>query len=337
MSAAVAMAAAVLALPAATPASAATAGFTVSGSKLDFNGAAFLGKGFTLIGATDPKLCGYTLGERAVKHLDAAEMTAARKWNANLIRLQVSQPGLSNANLSAQQIADYVLRIQKDVALVQGDGFGVILSMQDEKPGCGSAEPLPSTATVTAWHHLAPVFASDPDVMFELYNEPQNGTTAKDWQQWESGGCKPIAFCSVGHQQLIDDIRAWGAPNVVLVDGAQEARSLASVPLLHDTATGRGIVYAVHPYGVHSTASEEAAFGYLTPKVPVLITEWNYKGCHYNPAPELSWFRSKGVGLTGWAFDVVGSLITGWNYQPTSCSNSTSWVGGAAVKADFAS
>jgi endoglucanase len=334
--AAIAMAGASLAVPSVIPASAVTTGFTVSGNHLYFNGEAFLGQGFTLIGVVDPKWCHYAPGEAAARHLKAKEMKAAKEWQANLIRYQVSQPGLSNPDLSVQQIAGYVSRIKSAVALARGKGFGVILSMQDEKPACGGSEPLPSTATVTAWSHLAPVFAGDPDVMFELYNEPQNGTTAKDWQQWKSGGCEPIAFCSVGHQQLIDDIRVW-APNVVLVDGAQQARSLASVPLLHDTATGRGIVYAVHPYGVHSAAYEEPRFGYLAPKVPVLVTEWNYKGCQYDPRPELNWFRSIGVGLTGWAFDVPGSLITGWNYQPTSCSNSTTWVGGAAVKADFAS
>jgi endoglucanase len=330
------MAGACLALPSVLPASAATAGFAVSGNKLDFNGAAFLGRGFTLVGAVAPSWCSSADGEAAATHLNATEMKAARTWNANLIRYQVSQPGLSNTNLSARQIAAYVSRIKSAVSLAERYGFGVILSMQDQGIACGKADPLPSTATVTAWHNLAPAFASDPRVMFELFNEPHNGTTSADWKQWEWDACKPIKFCSVGYQRLIDDIRSWRVPNVVLVDGAEHARTFASVPLLRDAAPGRGIVYAVHPYGVHSSSTEEPLFGYLTPRVPVLVTEWNYKGCQYDPAAEFKWLHSVGVGLTGWAFDIPGTLISNWNYRPTSCSNSTTWVGGAALKSYFA-
>ncbi len=336
MVAAVAVAAACLALPSLLPAAAATAGFAVSGNKLDFNGTAFLGRGFTLVGAVDPSWCHNAQAEAAAAHLDGKEMKAAKAWNANLIRFQVSQPGLSNANLSAGQIAAYVAQIKAAVALSESEGFGVILSMQDQGIACGTAEPLASTATVTAWHNLAPVFASDPDVMFELFNEPHNGTSAADWNQWKWDACKPIKFCSVGYQRLIDDIRSWGAPNVVLVDGAEHARSFASVPLLKDTSPGRGIVYAVHPYGVHSSSAEEPLFGYLTPAVPVLATEWNYQDCADNPTPEFNWLHSIGVGLTGWAFDIPGTLISGWGYQPTSCTNSSGWVGGAALKSYFA-
>jgi endoglucanase len=337
MIAAAAMAAACLALPSVTAASATTAGFAVSGNKLDFNGATFLGRGFTLVGALDPGWCDRAQVKAAAKALKLSEMKAAKTWNANLIRYQVSQPGLSNPDLSASQIAAYISQIKSAVSLAERKGLGVILSMQDQGLACGSSEPLPSVATETAWHHLAPVFASDPNVMFELFNEPQNGTTSADWQQWESGGCQPVKFCAIGHQNLIDDIRSWGVPNVALVDGAEYAHSLASVPLLHDATPGRGIVYAVHPYGVHPSSYEEPLFGYLAPTVPVLATEWNYKDCQLDPTPEFNWLRSIGVGLTGWAFDIQGTLITSLTtYQPTSCSNSHTWVGGAALKSYFA-
>jgi hypothetical protein len=320
------------------PASAATAGFAVSGNKLDFNGARFLGRGFTLVGKVDPGWCKRPEAEAAASHLNTREMRAARTWNANLIRYQVSQAGLSDTNLSARQIAAYVSQIKSAVSLAERNGFEVILSMQDQNIACGKIDPLPSTATVTAWHHLAPAFAGDPKVMLELFNEPQNGTTSQDWYQWKWDACKPIKFCSVGHQRLIDDIRSWGVPNVVVVDGAHGARSFASVPLLHDTAPGRGIVYAVHPYGLNSSTAEEPLFGYLTRTVPVLVTEWNYmhNRCPETPAGEFRWLHSIGVGLTGWAFDVPGSLISNWNYQTTNCSNSTTWVGGAALKSYFA-
>jgi endoglucanase len=335
MLAAMVLAVVSLALPSATSASASTVGFAVTGNKLDFDGKPFLGRGFTLVGVVDPSSCHTAQGHAAAKHLNAKEMKAARAWNANLIRFQVSQPGLSNTSLSSGQIADYVSQIKSAVSLAEHEGFGVILSMQDQGIACGKSNPLPSTATVTAWHHLAPAFAADPKVMFELFNEPHNGTTSADWHQWKSGGCKPIKFCSVGHQQLIDDIRSWRVPNVVLVDGAEHARTFASVPLLRDTTPGRGIVYAVHPYGVHSSAYEEPLFGYLTPTVPVLATEWNYKDCKDDPTAELTWLHSIGVGLTGWAFDIQGTLISNWAYQPTSCSNSTGWVGGATLKSYF--
>lgn len=299
-----------------------------------------MGQGLSDIGvaAPAPKYCGISGDQQAAQHLTVGEMKAyANQWHANLVRFQVSQPTLATATGSA--LSAYIAQIQTAVTDAETAHLGVILSMQDQKPGCGDGDALPSQATVTAWHNLAPAFSGDPNVMYELFNEPQNATTAADWKQWENGGCAPIACLSgktwVGHQTLIDDVRALHAPNVILVDGAQHAETFAGAPIVHDDTPGKGIVYAVHPYSVHQTTIEQAAYGWLTPKVPVLITEWNYKSCTLDPTTEMAWWKSLHIGLTGWSGDVPGSMILNFTYAPTSCTTGTKMVGGTALQKDF--
>jgi hypothetical protein len=339
-----------LPLPASASASAtgpasADSGFSVSGNRLQLDGADFMGQGLSLVGIAAPLYCADAEVKLASSKLDAGEMTAYKdSWHVNLVRFQVSQPGLSTA--TGTQIPTYIGRIKYAVHLAEKAGFGVILSMQDQSPACGSNDPLPSVNTVTAWDNLAPVFASDPDVMYELFNEPHNGTTAADWKQWESNACAPIACPStwpagqtwIGHQTLVDDIRALHVPNVILADGALHARTFANAPKLQDASPGKGIVYAVHPYGVHDVATEQPEYGsWLTSKAPVLITEWNYSSCKDDPTAEMAWWKSLNIGLTGWSGDVVGSMITGWAYDPTSCTTGTKYVGGTALQTDFGS
>jgi hypothetical protein len=342
LAAAAVAAACLAAFPLAAPTSAGT-GFSVSGNRLQFNGANFMGQGLTLVSVVAPSWCDSPQAQAAAAHLTASEMaTYKNAWHVNLIRFQVSQPGLSTATSS--QISAYITQIKDAVGLAEAEGFGVILSMQDQGIACGNSDPLPSVDTVSAWDNLAPAFASDPDVMYEIFNEPQNDTSSAGWNQWKWNDCTPIACPStwpagqtwIGHQRLIDDIRALGAPNVVLVDGALQARTFANVPLLHDVSPGKGIVYAVHPYGVHDSATEEPLYGsWLTSQVPVLVTEWNYQDCQYDPTSEMAWWKSLNIGLIGWSGDIPGTMINTWNYDPTSFSTGTPWVGGSALQTDF--
>jgi cellulase (glycosyl hydrolase family 5) len=306
-----------------------------------------MGQGLTLVGAVAPAWCSKRdpTGPAAVAaaHLTAAEMaTYKNTWHVNLIRFQVSQPGL--ATVTSGQISAYLTQIKSAVAKAEAEGFGVILSMQDQSIACGNADPLPSVDTVTAWDNLAPVFASDPNVMYEIFNEPTNTTSTAAWNQWKWDSCTPIPCPSswppgqtwIGHQRLIDDIRALGAPNVVLVDGALHASTFTNVPLLHDVSPGKGIVYAVHPYGVHTPATEQPLYGtWLTSQVPVLATEWNYQQCKLGPTPEMAWWKSLHIGLTGWSGDIPGTIINTWKYDPTSCSTGTKWAGGSSLLKDF--
>jgi endoglucanase len=364
-----------LPLPVSAAATSTASGFSVVQNRLEFDGTPFMAQGLSLVGAEDPSWCLKTLPskiynkvEPAAQALTANEMSVYKtKWDVNVVRFQVSQPGLSE---KPSQITAYISRIKEAVKLAESAGFGVILSMQDEPFACGSDDPLPSQPTpdatvpsdntLTAWDNLAPVFAKDPDVMYELFNEPQNTTSMNAWAQWKSGGCPPTPPTApiacpptssqktwIGEQSLVDDIRHLGAPNVILVDGAKTAATFGGIrsfgDLLTDKPSGNGIVYAVHPFGVHTTAAGQTAYGFLTSQVPVLITAWNYQGCagDRSPSAEMAWWKTNNIGLIGFSGDLKNTMITSLTtYDPTGCPTTptvekTKWVGGTKLQTDF--
>lgn len=311
----------------------AASGMRVQGNLLLRDGSPYVSGGFSMIGVLSPPGCANRAGITARSHFGAAEMKAARSWGATMLRFQVSQSGLSTA--STASLNTYLTEIESAVALARSYGFAVDLSMQDQSAGCGNSDPLPSTATVTAWRHLAPHFADDPYVMFELFNEPQNQPTPDGWAQWKNGGESPVPFAAVGHQALVEEIRGLGADNVLIADGASYAENLASVPALKDTSRGRGIVYAVHPYqfgGPDPLATWEQRYGYLTSSVPVIVTEWNYPadGCGTEEETEapvfLRYLGSRHITVLAQAFDIIGTVVADWNWDPTQCGTA---VGGA--------
>ncbi len=320
------------------------AGLSVSGATLMLDGKAFLARGFNMIGVLSPPGCNDGHGAAARTNFGQAEMTqAAKTWYANTLRFQVSQQGLATTSSSARTA--YLNQIRSAVALAHTNGFVVILSMQDQGIGCGTAHPLPSSATVTAWSVLAPVFASDHRVMYEMFNEPQNDPTTAGWAQWLSGGSTPLSnqgVTAVGHQTLVRDIRADGATNVLLADGARHAEHLDGIPMLHDTTAGKGIVYAVHPYYFSpGQAYWDSTFGYLSSSVPVIATEWNYLAADCGTAKQtlapsfLTYLQNHHIGITGHAFDYQDTLVSDWKWTPTQCGGAVGGAG-AVLKAYYA-
>ena len=179
----------------------AAAGVTVSGGNFLLNGAVWVPKGVSMIGALTK---GSALN--AYSHWGDAELKAAKSYGADAMRFQVSEPALDPQ--SSEYSASYLPRVESMANLAISNGFVVILCMQDESLAGGTAEPLPTTSTERAWKELAPVFANNPHVLYELYNEPQNEATASGWSDWENG-----TSTSVGHQKLLNDVRG-GAPRM---------------------------------------------------------------------------------------------------------------------------
>jgi hypothetical protein len=131
----------------------------------------------------------------------------------------------------------------------------------------------------------------------------------------------------VGHQAVLDAIRASGARNVVVADAGQFGQRLDGIPLLHDPL-GQ-VAYGVHPYLTHtlrSPADWEAGFGFLATQYPVVATEWTANSrvsfCHpewATTAPQLlDFLQARDIGILAWAFDVLNTVILDWRYTPTS-------------------
>lgn len=300
-------------------------GVQVAGNRLRRDGAPFVPVGFTMVALVHPDGVGES--SWAAKRLNDRAMETARAWGANTIRFQLSQVGLDPVN--PRYSDEYVQRIVDGVALARSYGFVVILSIQDQGPSGGESHAQPSVATIRDWKTLTARFNGDQNVVYEMFNEPQNRPTRDGWAVWRNGGppSRNQGSAAVGHQRLLEEIRATGATNVVIADAGQFGQRLDGVPLLHDPL-GQ-VAYGVHPYLTHTLREPDdwqPGFGFLASQFPVVATEWvaNSKVRFCKPewettSPQLLQFlQERDIGILGWALDVVNSLIADWRYTPTS-------------------
>jgi hypothetical protein len=301
-------------------------GVRVAGKRLLRDGVPFVPVGFTMVALVHPTGEGETAW--AARRLDDRAMEAAISWGANTIRFQVSQRGLDP--LDALYSDAYVNRIVDGVALARSHGLVVILSIQDQGPSGGNSHGQPSEATIRDWQTLTARFNGDPNVMYEIFNEPQNKPTPDGWSVWRDGGPpeRNQGTPAVGHQRVLAAIRATGAMNVVIAGAGQFGQRLDGIPLLHDPL-GQ-VAYGVHPYLTHSLREPEdwePGFGFLSTQYPVVATEWTaVSGVRFckpeweTTAPQLvDYLQARDIGLLGWAFDVLDTLILDWHqYRPTS-------------------
>ncbi len=325
-------------------------GLRVVGNQLTRGGQPFLVRGFNLVGAMAGTDCTQTDIVKAAAHLGQPEMAAlAGTWHANTVRLQVLQTALTDPVPS--NVTTYLASLTQAVAVAHAAGLAVILSMQDQyQAGCGDQHPMPSQNTVTAWTTLVPLFAGDGDVAFELYNEPHDGPANPvsgtlpgpgQWDEWLNGGSSPepnLGDPAVGHQQLVDDIRALGATNVLIADGLNRGGQLQGVPLLQDTLATPNIAYGIHPYYyVLGSSDWTFRFGDAANQVPVIATEWNYptSKCGAGSLPQsmapafLSYLATRGIGVLGQSADIgIGTLLMAdWTWAPTDCGTPSSGPG----------
>ncbi|MGN6171205.1 MAG: glycoside hydrolase family 5 protein [Solirubrobacteraceae bacterium] len=333
-------------------------GMSISGGTLYKGGHRFLVRGFSMEAAVTPRWCSsYPWGVTARHHDRAGELNAyVHRWHANTLRFQVSQEGLGDtARRSSAQIAAYLREIKHEVATARRAGLVVILAMQDQFPrSCGEQYELPNAQTVAAWKTLSAEFRHDPYVIFELYNEPEAGGTDAEWKQWAHGGRRPLAnrgrthtsTKAVGEQQLVRDLRSWGANNVILVDGGDWAEHLngtRSYPI-HDVGSGRGVGYAVHPYRFTQGEAEwQSAYGFAANRGRLVVaTEWSYgRDKCSGRAPGLTprflrYLKKHRIGMTAYAGDVMHHTVADWNYDPTNCHGRTIGGSGAQTMAWFA-
>ncbi len=316
-------------------------GLTVRGDQLYAGSEPFVARGVQIVGLVAPPSDLWGKYVAAGQHFGRAELQAAVADHANLVRFQFSEYGLDPA--SSEYSAAYVASVRSAVELARSLGLKVLVSVQSESAAgiqaLGKRCPLPDAGVLTDWNELASMFKADPGVMFELYNEPGLSANAASWSKWLNGG--PITYgtdgtescTAIGMQQLVDQIRADGARNVIVLPGVGGETNLSGVPTVNDPAdpSDPQLAYGVHypnlPLGVRSW---DKAFGNLSARLPVIVTEWD--GAAITPACTsgspaqsvelLAYLASKRIGLVGFSFDLPGTIVSDYSYAPTTYSGS---------------
>ncbi len=277
--------------------------FHVTGTKV--TGAR--GKLFVPYGITVPGLGNSDY--RGLVPLDVAKIIAtARFWCANTVRLQISQANLVGA-AGARVSHPFLQAIETEVRAAEKAQLVVVLNAQTEDNGLQLA---PTRVTASFWKVLSRVYGHDPQVIFDLFNQPRVFMQAscgdsKDWTFWHRGG-RFDGTVYLGMQPLVNDIRRDGATNVLWLEGPCFANSLAGLP--GHEIEGKDLVYAFqHPRGDHDASQWYADFGSVLFRhiAPVVDAEWsNYAANKTECWPDapravpafLRYLQQRGIGLT---------------------------------------
>lgn len=192
---------------------------------------------------------------------------AVRAFGGDTIRLQVGMPFLDPESPSYN--AAYLGDVRDAVAMARSAGLVVFVSMQWEgRTGVKPVEMLPKDSALRAWTRVGPVFAKDPGVVYELFNEPASPPQPGPgfWEGWRAG-----------HQAIVDKLRALGSRNLLVADGLNGARMLQGAPALKDPL--HQLAYGSHPYfgeDLASPAQWDEHFGRFAQDHAVIVTEWSH-------------------------------------------------------------
>jgi Cellulase (glycosyl hydrolase family 5) len=262
----------------------ATGPFSVSGTQvLDGGGKPFVSYGLTVAGLQGTAWRNYTL-------LDLQKITAtANDWCANTVRLQLDQDDLLGPAGTGFNQA-YMAAIRSEVAAAERGHLVVVLNDETNLSSVPArySELGPTPATETFWKDLAKVYGHDPQVIFDLFNEPRTYTDgmpqAQEWQLWFDGGVY-AGVNYLGMAQLAAYVRTTlGTRNLFWIEGPNFSASFAGMVQQHALLHVSGVVYALHhPAGPPDTSSWDNDFGYLvtTNVAPVVVGEWT----NYEPPP----------------------------------------------------
>ncbi len=259
----------------------------------------------------------------AYNHYTPEEYKEMREAGADSVRIQIAQAGADPQSPIFDEA--FLEKALGAVRSARQAGLTVIVCVQAEShvPGDKPID-LPGEGTRRVWLEIAPAFANDHGVVFELLNEPRPQPSPQNWKKW-----------GAAMTQTLLTVRQTGAGNVVIADGLGVGQVLDGAPLLLDPQ----VAYASHPYPLQQHGQTRQAwdekFGKFSRRAPVIITEW-ISGAYFcnedtpNSTVEfLQYLQEHGVGLEmgiwDWAPTGFGSVRQGFpnarfsNYAGLAC------------------
>jgi hypothetical protein len=319
--------------------------FTVHGTQvLAKNGSVFVSYGISVSGLQEGNWT-------QLIPLDLARIKAtAEAWCTNTVRLQFNQDLLLGPNGTGFN-AEYMAAIESEVSLAES--YNLVVVLNDETNFAPVAvrtyQAGPTPGTETFWKDLTKVYGHDPQVIFDLFNEPRTSVPympdATLWRLWLNGGTFNGVHYPFGMAGLAAYVRdTLGARNLFWIEGPRYSLSFAGMIRYHALLHVSGVVYSIHhAQGAHDVQAWEANFGYLVTEgiAPVVNGEFT----NYEPPPDpkihvtpgycwvnaptavpqyLQYLTSLGIGMSAYQL-VPGWLIKSNQHldQPTSINPKT--------------
>ncbi len=336
----------------------------VEGTRLvDANGHPVVLRGAD-IGTPFSNMKGWQSGKRPTDTINSGTLTAmAQQWHMNILRLQVSNW------IYAKYPADFLSQLDQIVQEANQAGLYVVINLEDDaKGGSPYSSIIPRTEDVTFWQAIAAHYKSNPMVLFDLFNEPQE----PDWDTWlHGGGSTSGGGTVVGFQDLVHAVRSTGAQQVVILEpgsaghvkgqnaaAAAEEGGWSNFPL-SDAINDPNTMYSLHVYQtiIQPASAQSAKWGPILNRYPIFYGEWAFltngtgksavahcqslptNGSQANQVVEnfLNYMSSVHANWAAWQF-AAGGLIQGTNnYTPTTfpstlqCGNSKADVGMGSI------
>ena len=240
-------------------------------------------------------------------------------WGGNVVRLPLSENfwlyGHPSENCTANQ---YQTLVKQTVDTLTKLNLNVILNLEWTNAGGqifggGTQLAMPDSDSISFWQQVAGIYASFPNVLFEVFNEPH----IFSWSCWING-CQisgdvgtdhqRYTYAGIGMQQLVDTIRSTGAANLILVGGLNWGYDLSQLPTYH--LSGTNIVYDTHPYDYYGKQpiNWDADFGNVSSLYPLFSAESGEYDCGTSYMSQLiNYFDAHDISWVGWAW-VISSI-----------------------------
>jgi endoglucanase len=281
---------------------------------------------------------------------DDDSISAIKSWRVNAVRIPLNEdcwlaingvdPQYSGENYQ-NAIVDYVNRLH-------ARGLYVILDLHWNAPGSNQAFSQQVGPDLDHspqfWTSVATKFASDPAVIFDLYNEPihnlgtPHGTDA--WACWRDG-CEanvlmmmndqrtPATWKMAGMQQLVDAVRSTGAKQPIMLGGLAYANDLTGWLSHLPRDPESQLIASFHVYDwnpCRDTACFDAQVAPVAASHPVVTGEFGEGDCQHGFVDRyMAWADTHGVSYLGWAWWVIDgcsrngfSLISDYSGTPTT-------------------
>ena len=268
--------------------------------------------------------------------VDAGTLDLIGSWGSNAVRVPLNEqcwlningvPAAYSGTAYRSQISDFVDRIN-------AAGMVAILDLHWNAPGTNIAYSQQVMADAdhapAFWTSVATMFADNPSVVFDLYNEPHDIS----WECWRDGCQTDEGWQAAGMQDLVDAVRNTGATNLMIASGLNWAGDLsqwvehAPVDPLNNLAAG------VHIYSFSQCNTESCwneTIGKVAETYPVVSTEIGEDTCTGDfTTAYMKWADTNGVSYTPWTWNTWDcrsgpALLLNYDGTPTTY--------GAAVRA----
>jgi aryl-phospho-beta-D-glucosidase BglC (GH1 family) len=278
-----------------------------------------------------------------------------KTWKANAVRLPLNEASwlgytcvdATGASRNPDPGHNYQATVQQSVAGATAAGLYVILDLHWTAPGnaCPMAQNPMADAdhSVAFWSSLASAFKGNPNVIFELFNEPfldqssledstpwadllNGGGTFSSYLTGGSPGVIDRTWKNAGMQQMLDAVRATGATNVVLTSAVAWSSAMGGWLQYKPTDPAKQLGAVWHAYSAVGSGYPKQAScwglpacsatimqdvqGIIAAGYPVVITEYGDSitptSGDYSPFASmlLPFADANGVSYLGWTWDI---------------------------------